>query len=585
MGIVKDALSKAANFVGQEIMPVKYELMKAGVLSPYSQMDYQPKASLVDPFNYQATVYGYKEKYSLVDYIKARQISYSDPIISAIIQTRTNQVAAFAVPQTDRYKTGFKISLRDKKKKGSPASDKKANELEQFMMSCGYPEQFEDTPERKKRDNLEMFFRKIVRDSLSFDQLNFEIIPRNNGMPSQFLAVDASTIRLIPDLKERRSIWGASGAQDPYSDQVLVRPYWLDETSKVTDAKYPKYMQVINGTPRETFDEWEMAFGIRNPRTDILSNGYGLSEIELLLTTITAHLNADTYNRNFFSNGAGVKGVLAFEGHVPPDQLEGFRRNWHQNVASVRNAWKTPIVGMGKDSKLNWISMHSTNKEMEWGKYIEYLTKTICGVYQIDPIEIGFDIAKNSSGAGGGAGIGGQGQQVERLKYSKDKGLDPLLRFIANLLNEYIIWRIDPDYEFEFVGLNSTSEKEQIDIDKAKVETFQTLDELRAEHDLKPIKTPDDIKSVGDMVLNPQFIQAFSNLQMRGGDEGGMPGEEGAPGEEGMGGPLDDGDEPDYENMSTEDLEKELASLDGKGKGEEAKKSISARQASLELLL
>ena len=588
MGVVRQFLTNAVEFVREEVLPVRYELQKAGLLNPPGNQAYDPKASLIDPFNYQASVYGYKEKYTFIDYQKAKQISYADPIISAIIQTRTNQVGAFAVAQKDRYKVGFKVSLRDKAKKGSKSADKRTDELQKFINSCGYEDTFEDTPDRKRRDSFETFLRKIARDSLTYDQVNFEVVPRKNGIPSEFIAVDASTIRLMPDKQEQSMLWG-QGGQFPNNnlDAMAVRPYWNYENQNVTEVKSPKYVQVINGTPRAWFDEGEMSFGLRNPRTDIFANGYGFSEIEMLLTTITAHINADTYNRRFFSQGSSTKGILAFEGHVPPDQLESFRRQWHQQISGVQNAWKTPIVATGEKSKLNWVSLHSTNREMEWGKYIEYLVKTICGVYQIDPIEIGFDISKNgSSQSGGGSSLGGQGQQVERLKWSKDRGLDPLLRFLANLINEHIIWRIDPDFEFEFIGLNSSTEKEQVELDKLKIETFQTVNELRAEHDLPKLK--EEVESPGDLIMNPQFIQAWQGLQQQSQMDQGMGG-----GDQGMGGgdqggqqgqdeqmqPLS-GDEPNYENMSTEDLEAELSKLTGG-----AKKSIDSRKRELEIIL
>jgi hypothetical protein len=570
MGIVRDTLSKSINFIGSEIMPLRIDLLKAGILMPDGS--YEQKASLVDPFSYNATVHGYKEKYSFIDYTKMRQISYSDPIISAIIQTRSNQVGAFGIPQVDRYKSGFRVGMRDKEKKPSPAAKKKIEELNRFIMSCGFEEPMEATPHLKKRDNFEIFLRKIVRDSLTYDQVNFEVVPRRNGQPAQFIAVDAATIRLLPDQHEKDDAFGGDYNGQANDNPLIIQPF---QGGKVRPTKIPRLVQVINGTPRATFDEFEMAFGVRNPRTDVLANGYGFSEIEQLITTITAHINAETHNRKFFSQGSAQKGIIAFEGTVPPDQLEAFRRQWHQQVSGVQNAWKTPIVAVGKDSKLNWVSLHASNKDMEWGSYMEYLIKTICGVYQIDPIEIGFDISRNSSGGGTG-GLGGQGQQVERLKFSKDKGLDPLLRFIQNMMNEYIIWRIDEDFEFEFVGLNMGSEKDQLDIDKTKVETFMTINELRSEHDLKPLQTTEKVKDAGDMVMSSSFIQAYQALQGAQMAEGDEFGAEGAEGEEA---------EPDYSQMSDEELQAELDRLQGGSQEQEVGKSIEAMRKSLEVII
>lgn len=559
MGLIRDTLSNAVSFVREEILPIRQEMMKAGILSPQEPRGFEPKSNLSDPFTYNYMGYGYKERFSFLDYPKLRQISYSDPIISAIIQTRMNQVAAFAVPQTNKYKIGFKIQMRDKEKQGSAAGKAKAKEIEQFVLGCGFPESFDDTVERRRRDSFESFLRKITRDSLTFDQINFEVVPRANGMPSEFMAVDASTIRLTADKRDILDMtYGNQNTPDPLNVLADVMP----RKPQATDhkSKHPMLCQIIRGQIVTTYDEWEMAYGIRNPRTDILANGYGFSEIEMLVATITAHINAETYNRRFFSQGSAVKGVLAFEGQVPPDQLEAFRRQWHQQVSGVNNAWRTPILSLSKDTKLNWVSLHSSNRDMEWGKYMEYLIKSICGVFQIDPIEIGFDISRNPSGAGSGLGLGG-GFAIERIQFSQDKGLLPILRHIAHLINEYVVWRLDPDFEFAFVGHDQYSEKEDVDIEEKQGRVFKTINEIRAEHDLPKMPDLEDIKNIGDIIQSPTFVQAMGSMQAAANPQMGMGGAPGQPGA----GPDGEQAEPDYENLSTEELEKELAKLQGGG--------------------
>ena len=48
-------------------------------------------------------------------------------------------------------------------------------------------------------DSFDTFLRKIVRDTLSFDQVSVEVVPDNFGLPFEFVAVDASTIRIAAD--------------------------------------------------------------------------------------------------------------------------------------------------------------------------------------------------------------------------------------------------------------------------------------------------------------------------------------------------------------------------------------------------
>lgn len=569
MGIVRELLKSSVDFVKEEILPIRGDLIKAGIITPDNSA-YDQKASLVDPWSYSNTAYGYKEKYSILDYSKCRQITYADPIVAAVIQTRLNQVAGFAQPQVDKYKMGFKISMRDREGKPGPKDKQRMKEIETFIMNCGVPENFEDTPEVKRRESFETFLRKITRDTLTFDQINFEITPRRDGKPYSFQAVDASTIKVIPDLKENVERFGSSpGKYDP----VEVQPFDPKKQEfKTFEPGHPRYAQVVQGVVRNVFDEWEMAFGVRNPRTDLSAFGYGFSEIEMLVTTITSHMNAETYNRKFFSQGSSIKGILTFEGAVPPDQLEAFRRQWYAQVTGVNNAWKTPIMSLGKDSKLNWTSLHSTNREMEFGKWLEYCIKTICGVFQIDPIEIGFDISKQGSGQTGGSAGLGQGNQAERVSFSQDKGLRPLLIHIQSLINDYIVWRLDPNFQFEFVGLNVNSEKDDLDRAVAQVKAFKTIDEIRAEHDLPPIKVdlkPGEPMKLGNVILDSSWLQLVTGQQQaqqpQMGPDGQPMGPDGQPmpGADQSGGqpPKDQEPEPDYENMSLDELQGELEKL------------------------
>ena len=560
MGIVRDALSKSIDFVREEIVPLRADLYKAGILSPEKQA-FDQKASLVDPWAYGQTAYGYKERYSLLDYSKLRHITYADPIVSAIMQTRCNQVAAYAKPQPDKHKVGFKIKLRDSDKQPSEADKTRIKEIADFLMGSGVPESFEDTPERKKRDNFETFLRKITRDTLTFDQINFEITPRKDGTPYSFQAIDAATIRVIPDVKED---FESVASQNDKRDWLKTIGSSIYDSGKVFDEfdpKHPRYAQVIQGAIRHTFDEWEMAFGVRNPRTDIRSFGYGFSEIEMLVHTITSHMNAETYNRKFFTQGSTIKGVLSFEGSVPPDQLEMFRRQWYSQATAVNNAWRTPILSLGKEGKMNWQSLHANNREMEFGNWMDYCIKTICGVFQMDPIEIGFDISKQGTSGGGGGGMSDGANQADRVAFSQDKGLKPLLVHIETLINDYIVYRIDPNFEFNFVGLNASSEKDELDQIEKMVKNYKTINEVRTEQDMDPLPDFDKIKNPGDVVLDSSLLN-FIQAQMMAAQEPEM-GEDGQPlpPEDGQG-PEGNEEEPDYENMSEEELQSELDKLE-----------------------
>lgn len=498
----------------------------------------EPKSSFFDPFLYADTAYGYKQKFSNISFSTLRRMSYQDPIISAIIQTRMNQVANFSVPQPDKYRIGFKIELKDEEDELTPELETIRDEIEEFILNCGVKEEL-GTREviLPDRNSFEGFLRKVVRDTLTYDALTFEIVPRVDGRPYEFYAIPAETIRICSGVGQKPN---AKELGLNTSDKLMGRFGYPKEFLSDPDrgAEEPKYLQFLAGRVTATYDESELCYGIRNPRTDIGANGYGLSELELLISVITADLNQFTYNKNFFTQGAAIKGILNFEGNIPPRQMESFKRQWHAQVTGAHNAWKTPIVN---SDKLSFVSMHSGNREMEYSKWVEYLIKIITGVYLIDPSEINFDITRT---AGGMAGSSIESANSQKQTMSKDKGLVPLLRFIQNLLNKYIIERLDNRFEFNFVGLNAKTEKEHHDMQIQEVQNWKTIDEIRAENDLDPLEE----EGGGHLILNAVWMQWYQQNEankMQGGEEAGDFSE----------------DEPDYENMSDEELQNELNRL------------------------
>lgn len=469
---------------------------------------YRPKsptegfsALLEDPLSVQYSM-GYKDrKYSLT-YDVLKQVVQNLSIISSILNTRVHQVASFSVPYRSSKSLGFVVKHKDPGKLTTKGEREMIKDLERFIYNAGADK---PNPHNKDfvRDDFETFLKKIVRDSLMYDQTCFEVVPDRTGRPYEFMAVDASTIRIAaqshtfgpnntwhnrPPASNNRFHQMAIG--DPYS---TLRMYSKDAN------KRPAFVQVINGQIENVFSRDELAFGVRNPRTDIYIQGYGWGELEQLITIITAHLYAEEYNRRFFMQGSAPKGILNLKGDaMTSDQLEGFKRQWRANLEGVENAWRTPI--MQSEQGVDWINLNPSNREMEYAQWVEYLIKITCGVFLIDPAELNFDLAGGVS----------QTPLFEsssewKLKASRDRGLRPLLRFIAKLINDNIIAKIDDHFVFDFVGLDELSEQDKHELRKEQVASYMTLNEIRRAEDLPDVDG-------GDMILNPAYLQA---LQVR----------------------------------------------------------------------
>lgn len=489
---------------------------------PIEKAKDDPKALLWDPHSIVEQL-GYKDKPTNITYGTLKAITYRMPIIQAIIQTRINQVASFCVPQHDKYKIGFRVQLRDSEKEPTKIERDWMQQAETFMMRTGVT----DNP--RGRDSFETFVRKIMYDSLVFDQLCYEVVPNRKGQPAEWVAVDAATMRL------------ADSASASFDE---------DDTQAV------KYVQIYDGMIIAEFTQEEFCFGVRNPRTDIRLQGYGVSELEMMIPTITSLLYAWTFNQKFFSHGVAAKGILNFKGVVPETQLQNFRKQWYSQVSSVENAWRTPITN---SEDLQYINMQASARDMEFNAWMDFQIKIACSLYNIDPIELNFKYG--NVGQKGGLG---ESNNTEKITESRERGLRPLLRFLSQSINTNIIWPINESFEFKFVGLDALTKQDTIETNIKRVKTTMMIDELRAEDDLPPL--PD---GKGQVILDPTYLQNAMSI-----DGGEYEGEQGEAGEDDTESGTDEENSEEYEKLlqQYEDDDEEDEDDDNKS---DAKKSLA----------
>lgn len=488
------------------------------------------KAFLIDPLQFN-TMLGYKDKLFALSYNTLQRMAKT-PIISAIIKTRKNQIADFAEPQADRYNTGFVIKKKPKdgiEQKMTAKDEKIANAITDFIMNCGSSSSWVN-------DDFDTFIRKIVDDSLTFDQMTFECVRNRRGQLESFTAVDASTFRIADTaFKEdyKNKFFDNRGSTLWYNDN-------LRNLEKEQNGYLPQYVQIYQNAVVNEFYPWELCFGVRNPSTSIYSNGYGCSEMEELVNVITSMLWGDEYNRRFFSQGSAPKGLLRVKGGMNEQALQQFRQQWQAMISGVMQSWKTPVV----DADVEWIDLQKNNRDMEYSSWMEYLIKQSCAIYSIDPSEIGWDISRS----GGNSGLF-EGSQAERLQHSKDKGLYPMLKFIQRKINKYIVSQINPEFEFVFMGLNGMTVEQELEQDIKKLNSFMTVNEIRRKYDLP------EIEESGEVIENSIFYQNLQANKMREQQEEQQ--EQGGDSGFNFGDWDDDKEEDDYENSSEEEDETE----------------------------
>lgn len=445
-------------------------LQSAGARNTNAVNNNEFKSLLLDPHSVSSG--GYVDKKFQISFDVLRNMG-KVPLVKAIVETRKEQVMEFLVPQKDKYSPGFIIRPKKAVKtdagyKFTKQQEAKIEELTNFLLNCG------DDANRWHGDDLQKFGRKLIHDSLVLDQGTAEIIRTRKGDITEFLATDGATYRVA----------------DTFNPQNITQ----QDLTKIKDDTLPFYIQLYQHTVHAEYYPWELMFCVRNPQSDIFSNGYGRSELEDLIETVTSILNADAYNSNYFKVGSNPKGILKVSGDINQGRLEELKTGWQSQVAGVKNAHKMLIM---EADKMDFVSTQQSNKDMEFSHYQEFLIKVLCAIYKIDPSEINFPM-----GGASDAKPMFEGNNEARLKHSRDKGLKPLLKAFEAWFNKYLIRpKSNNEYELVFEGLDAETPEQELDNDIKAVQNWSTVNEIRAKRGMKPIEG-------GDIILNPIMMQA-----------------------------------------------------------------------------
>lgn len=395
--------------------------------------------------------------------------------------------------------------VRKAKKILKKATEEKKRFIEQFVLNCGIEEQ---KPFKSKKWNFDSWLRAIIRDSLTLDLFAVEIVRNRAGMPIYFVPVDGGTVKFAsPQLGNYKEFPLQSGYDILYPEKELKNLEQKDalelDAEKLEKNEY-KYVQVVKGRIERAFTEEELKIGMRNPTTDIMNNGYSISELELLVMLVTSHLNAEYYNQAYFTQGFSAKGILHIKAPLNRRKLQDVRQKWQHMIKGNRNSFQTPIFAGADDVK--WIPLTQNHSDIEFQGWMTYLLKMICSIYQIDPQEIGAGIKEEGSK---GNGLSGDNTK-EKIDLSRDRGLYPLVRFLENFLNVNIVSELDSDFKLEFVGIKDESHSDAIDRQSKEAKFKKTVNEIRAEEGLPPIPGADLL------ILDNTYLQWYQQFSPDG---------------------------------------------------------------------
>lgn len=457
-----------------------------------------------EPASYQNI---YKMKSSRLSNKMLKDSSLRDWLVSAILQIRVDTLQRFSRPQTRKHNPGFRVvKIGDLEVDYSPEEKEEIAKIESFITNCG---RVEGTPEDDKL-LFSDFLRLIVRDALTFGYTAVEKIQTRNGGLHRFRPVPAEQTYLVNKETSRATILQEIKAIKPFLAPKSDNDPQTEEEYYEAMVKYFKYVQVTyDNRTLGIFGDEDMIFKLFNPQNFADSMGYCYGPLELAILNVKNHLNTENYNANFFTHGYAAKGLLHLKGTVTQSQLTNFRRQFYNTISGSANAWRTPIIA-GLDD-VQWVPMAGSSKEMEYINYNNHLMRSICSQFQIDPIELGLDTISSSTGRASG----NESSTVQKIEYSRERGLYPILMYIEDMMNCNIIPALDKElskkYVFKFDGYSDVTPQTEAALLQAEMTIHSSMNDL-----LRSARKEQFDEAIGELPMNPQFWAFVEKNYTRG---------------------------------------------------------------------
>lgn len=379
--------------------------------------------------------------------------------VGAIHNKRIEQVAAFCRPATSRWgrsmTAGYRIRMTSNGSEANKDDIKEMETLTQYFAEAGFCPPPEEERPVGWQPGLEAFVRGLIRDQLTMDWVAVRTWPSASDPKKfpvvAFAAVDAALIR-----NKRRVVDTFVDGVNVYEKQDNQRTNLTRPGTPVTGSRQKTFITHVKvdsdggGREVEEYTDEELFCAYMRPRTDVSANGYGYSVMEQAMNAITIWCAARDLNALRFDRDAAPRGILTVLGQMNPQQFNKFVQDWKSMMLGVRNRHTMPILQGSPiaGSSVQYTPIDPNPRDMEYSQFTFAVGLWMHCLYGIHPDETGFSASSPFRPPLSEA------SPESNLKYSQDTGLSPMLRWLENLLNRHILWRIRPDrrYTFEFVG-------------------------------------------------------------------------------------------------------------------------------------
>lgn len=408
----------------------RYHIKKAAAKTSRAQ----PKKSLIN--NSLTAQFGpqfFRATSLTIGYKELQNLAKANPFCAIAIDKIIKKVT----------KTDWIIKAKDEKK------------ADQFTEQIKYVENLLTRPNIDSNiDTFKKLVTSVLYDVLTIDKGVTEKVRNLRGEIVNLYAVPGNTIKGNFDESGRFK-------EVAYS-QFLLENY----TTLVTDY----------ATPDATFGVNDLLVFQSNPQNEVGKLGEGYSPIEMVITTITAGLQAMMYNTSYFTENNLPPAIINLS-EVSTPEVTRFAEQFkaQMNGSSHKGAF---VNAKNIDVKM----LRQSNTDMQFYELNLWLARTVISAFGLSAEEFGLTMDSNRATS--------QSQQA----MSKTSGIEPYLDVISDEINFDLIGdlatNINPAFneiEFAWDNIDSLDELTQTQIDDINIKNGTVLpDEIRQRMGLDP---------------------------------------------------------------------------------------------------
>ena len=429
----------------------------------------------------------YKSKRRLLPDEVLKQIRIQDHLVAAILRARGSMFSLFGHLRKDRFDTGFEIAIKKEFYEIlTPEQYEKVMErvkkCERILLNCGHTAGLEN----QDKMTLSQYIDIQMQNGLNFGRFSTEMIydrdavqDENGDFPfHRFRPVDVATIyRCV-----RKGEYVGNNLRETAMRMLesITGDKPKIDLEKLKEDRYA-WLQVIDGTPRQAFTHREMLVYNLFPCTDIEMNGYPVSPLDTVVSSVTTHISIDAYKKLYFQNGRATRGMLVIKSdEVDEAVLNSIKLQFNASINNVANSFRTPIFGMGKEDSVDWLPFSGEGLHDDAFQFMyDQIARNIMSSFSISPDELpGYSHLSR----GTNSQTLSESNNEFKLTAARDTGLRPLLLKLQIFFNQLLFPLIDPLLskicEIKFCGLDAQSKEQESTRLQQDMPTFMTYDEV-----------------------------------------------------------------------------------------------------------